>query len=204
MPANSFLETPEWFGSAVIGAVIAAIGYVAKLIIELFQSYLDKSRLQRSKLIELQSLLNASRVAFIIQRQHAENLKDMISKNHPKLPLQDSSTIEEKISAHYGSFNAEERELHAIIRSISINALYPTNKTTLKWLTADTFFKVKKNELAKKLVLLESHLILWFAKYKTWMPEHPEHALVYLNDEKNHGLGFPSGIENLVEQEIEK
>jgi hypothetical protein len=31
-----------------------------------------------------------------------------------------------------------------------------------------------------------------------WIPHHPKHALVYLADEKKHGVGFPSGIEVLI------
>ena len=30
------------------------------------------------------------------------------------------------------------------------------------------------------------------------MPEHPEHALVYLADEERHGVGFPKGGTELV------
>ena len=36
--------------------------------------------------------------------------------------------------------------------------------------------------------------MLWHAKYEAWIPNHPEHALVYMADEKHHGLGFPGAI----------
>jgi hypothetical protein len=50
----------------------------------------------------------------------------------------------------------------------------------------------RKRELAEELFALEIHLTLWHAKFESWIPGHPEHALVYLDDEKAHGLGFPT------------
>jgi hypothetical protein len=53
---------------------------------------------------------------------------------------------------------------------------------------------------ASELRTLESHLRLWEAKYQEWIPEHPEHALVYLADEEAHGIGFPKNIDTLVDE----
>jgi hypothetical protein len=36
------------------------------------------------------------------------------------------------------------------------------------------------------------------AKYDFWIPDHPERVLVYLADESHQGVGFPTGIEELV------
>ena len=69
------------------------------------------------------------------------------------------------------------------------------------------FINKKKPEfskLAAELVKLESHLLLWIAKYKAWIPEHNEHALVYMADENEHGLGFPSGIDERVDDVVNK
>jgi hypothetical protein len=65
------------------------------------------------------------------------------------------------------------------------------------WLRSDDLFRTKvveierKNQLAENLSALEIHLLLWQAKYEYWIPDHPEHALVYMADESEHGLGFP-------------
>jgi hypothetical protein len=45
--------------------------------------------------------------------------------------------------------------------------------------------------LAHFLAQLEAHLILWVAKYEAWIPDHPQHALVFLADEERQGVGFP-------------
>ena len=36
---------------------------------------------------------------------------------------------------------------------------------------------------------------MWLAKYEAWIPGHPEHALVYVNDEQKHGVGFPRELD---------
>jgi hypothetical protein len=53
-------------------------------------------------------------------------------------------------------------------------------------------------KFATLLNQLDSHLLLWFAKYEAWLPNQPNHALVYLDDEEQHGLKFPHGIEEML------
>jgi len=74
---------------------------------------------------------------------------------------------------------------------------------SVKWIQDDSYFKAQNGEgplgkLAGELAKLELHLILWLAKYEAWIPEFKAHALVYLADEKKHGVGFPSGIDELI------
>jgi hypothetical protein len=75
----------------------------------------------------------------------------------------------------------------------------------LEWLRSDTHYRIplgKKGpdaELAVFLERLEAHLLLWMAKYHAWIEDRPEHALVYLADEQEHGLGFPQGIEEAID-----
>ena len=73
-----------WFGTAVLGAIIAALGYVLKLISDLIQAHLEKRRLRRSALVELRSLLRAAKVAFNVQNTHARNL--ISSRVKSKIP----------------------------------------------------------------------------------------------------------------------
>ena len=54
------------------------------------------------------------------------------------------------------------------------------------------------SKLGQQLNTLDAHLLLWLAKYETWIPEHPDNALVYLADEEQHGVPFPHGIEDTV------
>ena len=73
----------------------------------------------------------------------------------------------------------------------------------LEWLHDDGYFKSCRGngplgKLAKSLGDLEVHLVMWKAKYEVWIPHQPAHSLVFLNDEKKHGAGFPTAIDALV------
>src|SRR5207244_2935170 len=145
--------------------------------------------------------------SFAVQNDHARRLASMISQSHPKLP-QFEEGYERVFSKAYDLLTADEKELHAIIRSITVNSLRPTNQSLLEWLRRDTHFRAQRpgkgvlGQLAHKLAALEAHLILWHAKYEAWIPDTPQHALVYLADEEAHGIGFPSGIDALVDQNL--
>lgn len=38
----------------------------------------------------------------------------------------------------------------------------------------------------------------WLREDEAWLPGRPAHALVHLDDEKRHGLGFPQSVERDV------
>jgi len=207
---SELTQAPEWIGAAVIGAVIAALGYVGKLILEWWAKVHEARNVRRARLIELESLLRATRVSFVIQNTHANRLTSMIKENHPN-SIQLEEGYERIFSKAYDKFTPEERELHGIIRSITVNSLRPANRSLLEWLKNDTYFRAQRQriktilgKLAKQLADLEAHLILWHAKYETWIPNTPEHSLVYLADEEAHGIGFPAGIDNLVQEVLER
>jgi hypothetical protein len=111
-------------------------------------------------------------------------------------------------SSLFDQFTPEETELHAIVRSITEHALRPLNQQMSNWLANDIDFRTargaegKRGQLANKLNLLDSHLLLWHAKYEAWIPANRSHALVYMADEEQHGVGFPRGIERLVDDVI--
>ncbi len=204
---ENLMLLPEWLGTAVIGAVVAALGYVGKLIIESAIAIRAARNARRARLVELQSLLRASWVSFSVQNDHAKRLLLMVRENHPGL-AETEKGFDRAFSTAYMEFKPDEKELHAIIRSITIYSLRPTNQSLSNWLKNDTYFKAQKpshgifGELAEKLAALEAHLILWHAKYETWIPETPQHALVYLADEEKHGIGFPSGIDEVVRKAL--
>jgi hypothetical protein len=67
-------QVPDWLGAAVIGAVIAALGYVAKLIMEFWLNNRVKKDTQRATLAKLRALLDATRVTYLVQNQLARRL----------------------------------------------------------------------------------------------------------------------------------
>ena len=58
----------------MVGAVIAALGYVAKMILEWWAEVREARRARRARLVALRALLQASKASFEIQNDHAQRL----------------------------------------------------------------------------------------------------------------------------------
>jgi hypothetical protein len=150
-----------------------------------------------AQLQNLESLLKATGALFQLQQAQVKSLMEMLKQNHPK-EFSGNEGYEDAMARCYSVMNDKERELHGIIRAYTEHSLRKVNQAMSDWCSADKYFKTRvapsgrKRELAEELFALEIHLTLWHAKYESWIPDHPEHALVYLDDEKAHGLGFPN------------
>jgi uncharacterized membrane protein len=83
--ASELTQIPAWLGTAVIGAIIAALGYVGKQFLDWWAAVREKENVRRARLVELQSLLRATWVSFTVQNNHAQRLAAMIMENHPGL-----------------------------------------------------------------------------------------------------------------------
>lgn len=204
------IALPPWFQSAILTALIAFIGYFAKSILTWLNGHRLDARGRKTKLIELYSLLRATRSAYLQQCKNRDSLYEVLSKKYSDLS---SLTIgyDEFFSKLFEEMNSQEKETHSIIRAFTEYTLQPLNENILKWLQSDTFFKSRnwsKNKqlckLAHQLMQLEAHLYLWQAKFSVWIPDHPEHSLVYLADEKDQGISFPAEVDELVGHLLQK
>jgi hypothetical protein len=206
---QGFEQIPEWIGTAVLGAVVAVIGYVLKGIAEWIGDLLAKTRAQRARLVELMSLLKALKASQSAQIEICNRLQQVIFERDSELSKSELG-FEELFAKAYPSMTEEEKELHTFIRTVTVNTIKPLNESILQWLSDDTYFKAKTwgvgfhVEVATKLAELEAHLLLWRAHFMAWIPESPSHSLVYLPDDERHGAGFPSGIEDDVLKLLKK
>jgi hypothetical protein len=193
---NWLKNFPEWLGAAVIGAVFAVAGYLAKSGVDWWQSKRAEHAATIAHLQNLQALLRTSRAVFDIQAEKRNELMNLLKQSHPKESGSDAG-YEEIFSRCFSTMNEQEKELQGIIRAYSEHSMRSVNQALSDWLKADTRFKtgnvpsVRSRELAAELFALEMHLLLWHAKYESWIPKSPEHALIYMNDEQKHGVGFP-------------
>lgn len=198
----------ESASAAVLAAAFAALGFVGKEIWVLVKSHFDQQRQRRGRLVQLSSMLSGMEKSFQVQKQHRETLREKIQTNHPDVePLRIGETLDDYFTRAHAKMNDEERKLHAIIRSITVYSLCPLNRSVLKWLQEDDYFKGAQEEklrpLSAPLAQLEVHLLLWLAKYEVWMQDE-RRALVYVSDEDKHGVEFPYGIETLVQTAIDQ
>jgi hypothetical protein len=202
-------DIPEWLATALIGAVFAVAGYVGKSLVD-WRKQKQKERAKTLAQLEgLNSLLHASGVLFLLQQEQVKRLRAMLKENHPT-EFGNGGPYEDVMTRCNPMMNAAERTLHNIIRASTEHSLRKVNQAVSDWLKTDSTFKTsiaptsRRQELARQLFALEIHLLLWHAKYESWIPNHPEHALVYLADENEHGLGFPTEQEREVNGKIEQ
>lgn len=134
------------------------------------------------------------------------SLLEMLHKKHPDA-LDNTDGFEAAFSTLHDNSSSEEITLHKQIRDWTIHGLRPINEAMLSWLEYDTLFKTthikardeKKRLLAESLILLHANLLLWRCKYDAWIPAHPKHPLLYMADKARHGIGYPSGLDKLIQ-----
>jgi hypothetical protein len=194
---------PEWVGTAIIGAVLASLGFLGTRLIDWISAIRAERRARRARLVDLLALLRAGDVAFKIQSENRNRLLARLERRAPELRKR-AWGFDKIFARTYPSMTPAELDLHAVVRTITMHTLQPLNEGLLAWLQADHEFKVHRPgkgdraRLATYLADLEAHLLLWRSKYQAWIPTHPERALVYLADERRHGLPFPDGGTDLV------
>ena len=188
--------------AAAVTAVLAAIGYIGRQVADLVVAAMRKNEADFAHLVELQSLLNGSGAVYRVQNDLTRNLEALVVRNHPE--QSSSMGFDALFTRAYGQFMADEQEMHSIIRSMTENSVRPLNQAMSRWLETDRVYKVGARrgpvwqKLAIELRKLETHLSVWHSKYQVWIPDHPAHALVYMADEKQHGVGFPEDLEVVV------
>ena len=207
----------ETVTGALLAAAIASLGYVARLLLQEWREWRDRRAARLSSLLALQALLKASRTAFLVQNDLARRLTDQLSDTGEP---DDSAGFDALFVARFDTFTPEEADDHRVIRGYTEHALRPINERTSTWLRDDIEYRCyvsprghghnsakettdPRARLAESLSALDSHLLLWHAKYAVWLPDRPTHALVYLDDEKKQGLGFPKRVEADVQAVID-
>jgi hypothetical protein len=198
-----FTALPEYIASAIFAAAIAAIGFLAKQVFELVAVHRAAKQSRRARLVTLLSLLEGSAAVYRVQAQLRNKLLQTITQRNPELDARHEG-YERVFSTALPLMSNDERQLHSIIRAYTVSGLKPLNEAMVQWLHYDTEFKYARFRtsyyriLARQLKALEAHLLMWLAKYAAWIPEWPTHALVYLDDEEEHGVPFPKGIEETI------
>jgi len=190
---------PDSLPVVLAGAATATAGYIGNLIVEGFRKQINIIRQRKSSLIQMQSYLLASKTIFISQMKLVRPLCEEIENTLPTARHADGYDEILATAFKLDGFLSENQKIqHGLVRSYTINAIHPLNMSMLKWLENDTYYKSRADELGKALRQLEAHLVLWLAKYEFWIPNRDERALVFLADERQDGVGFPTGIEKLV------
>jgi hypothetical protein len=186
---------PQWVGTAVLATVLGALTYIAKSVADLVIRIVATRKARRTRLAQLLALIRAGDAAFKVQANVRDDLQKMIKERLPEL-RSSPCTYDRLFAIAFQSMPPEERALFDIIRAYTIYTFKPLNDTLLAWLESDNEFRIQSPHspatarLTEYLGNLEAHLLLWRAKYNAWIHEHPERALVYMEEGK-HGAPFP-------------
>jgi hypothetical protein len=194
---------PDWVGETVLGAIFATLGFLLKMLLDYFKARRQEQRGLTARLEELSAPLNESRTLFFDQNFKARRLLQLLQE---RLPGQVSDVLgfDELFFRLYANFTNEEREIHALIRATTMNSMYRVNTRMHTWLVQNASLRqtqqsdAKISALAKQLDLLQAHLNLWDDKYNATVAKDERRCLVYLADEKGHGLRFPQELEPLL------
>ena len=135
------LQIPSWIGPALLGAVLAAAGYVAKLLLEWIAEVRKTRRDRQTRLVELFSLLGAGKVAYDVQSKNRNRLEAAIKERIPSLAS--VKGYERLFTATYPDMTEDEKQLHTIIRAYTEHTIRPLNESILQWLREDTYFMAK-------------------------------------------------------------
>ena len=103
---------PTWLGAALVAAVIAALGYVGRLVIDEWRIW-RTHRAANANLLSLKALLEAAGVAFAVQAELRDRLWEMLAA-YPEVP--DDEGYERYFSSLHHDFSTDEMEIHRVIR----------------------------------------------------------------------------------------
>jgi hypothetical protein len=193
----------------LIGAVLAAVGYVTKEIVASVRIWRREQSERRVLLNRLQALLAATQAAFRVQSGLRDRLAEKLTSRFAS-ELPGEPGYERLFTHFYDQFDSDDKELHGVIRAYTEHVFHPLNAAMRAWLENDAEYRMGRGKsedellLSQQLNALDAHLVLWLAKYEWWIPGQPAHALVYLADEEEHGVPFPHGIERTVTRVLEQ
>ena len=198
----------SWAWPIVLTAILGLVGWFGRTVYDWREERRQIHAERLASLQQLGTLLDTSERVYNIQANQRNRLLNLLMKNHSG-EVDTKAGYDAAFEKLYDEFTPEERELHGVIRAMTVNAMRELNLSMSDWLKGDASFKTRavpltvRYDLADKLRDLELHLALWHAKYQYWIPESPKHALVYLGDEKEHGIPFPEKVKELVDEGIQ-
>jgi hypothetical protein len=207
------MTIPAWIMDAITTGFTALVGFFVKYGMDLFNSRNQLNNDRIRKLEDLKGMLEESKNLFIMQNKL---VKRLVNEIRTRLNLDENSVsngYEHFLTENYDAMTEVEKDTHSVIRGTTMNSVNIVNEELQKWITSDKEFKInsvkklRESEFGEtfsdSLSQLELHLNLWRDKYTVWM-NNEKHCVVYLDDEERHGVSFPKGIEDLVDEALKK
>jgi hypothetical protein len=137
---------PFWAAPALLAALLAASGYLGKLVTDSALEWRATALKRSARLVELYAMLRAGDAAFASQKdlrgRLGRRLSERLSKLGEQLPIQqDLRGYDALFSANFGRMEPEELKLHGLIRAYTVHTFKPLNDNLLDWLRSDAHFR---------------------------------------------------------------
>jgi hypothetical protein len=205
------MENVSWIMDSIKTGAPALVGFLVKYLWDYYNSRKQLKQERIRKLEDLKSMLEESKNLFVMQNKLLRRLSNEVCERIKCDATYNTNGYENFLSQNYDNMTDVERDTHSVIRGTTTNSINIVNQELEKWIQADREFKINSvkelrtidfgSEFAKQLNQLELHLNLWRDKYNVWM-NNEKHCVVYLDDEIQHGVGFPKGIEDMVNKAL--
>jgi hypothetical protein len=188
----------------LLSAAFAVIGYFGKDIYE----HLKAKRAARAEAIaqleDFQNLLEQSTSTYRSQNYLAQRLSSLL---HTEYGYETTLGVgyDDLFYRMYDSLDAEQRELFDLIRGMTENSMHNLNAQLLSWSSERSGYSLIGTvshavaEFDPQLDTLRMHLNQWFDKYKSVFQHDERRSLVYLGDEKRHGVSFPMRLRGALD-----
>ena len=205
------MENVSWIMDSIKTGAPALVGFLVKYLWDYYNSRKQLKQERIRKLEDLKSMLEESKNLFVMQNKLLRRLCDEVCERTKCDATYNSNGYEHFLTQNYDNMTDVEKDTHSVIRGTTMNSINIVNQELEKWIQADREFKINSvkdlrvisfgGQFAKQLNQLELHLNLWRDKYNVWM-KNEKHCVVYLDDEERHGVGFPTGIEDMVDEAL--
>ena len=188
--------------AAIITLMGGVLGYAGKSFLDFRRKRRLATRSTVAKLLQLFALLEEGRSIFLDQNFKVRRLMQLLRERLPKSQFSHAG-FDETFFRLYPELTDEEREVHSLIRSTTLNSMRRVNLVLRRWLDRNTEITRRDQSdpdraaLAEQLMTLRLHLIQWHDKFEASMNDE-RHSLVYLADEKKQGQGFPKDLEGAL------
>src|SRR6266498_3242220 len=110
-----FKSVPDWLGTAIVGAVFAAVGYGAKALLDWRERRWQERVGHEVRLHGFSVLLEQSCAFFAFQQTLVKRLMESLKKTQPEESAEGIG-YEAMMARCYDRFTDGERELHGLIR----------------------------------------------------------------------------------------
>lgn len=182
---------------AAIGLLGAAIGYFGKNLLEMYHGR-RALRADRIKVLKrLAVLIDEGSSVRRTQRYLANALYVMVEKNHPA-EVKGTFGYDQAFLAAFSQFSAEERDLHALLRSTTIHSALRIHTALREWAESSTDIIGELPEsrsrtlFGQHLAELKEYLNGWFSVYYARVQDDLRRPDVFMREGQPEGQPQPA------------